>query len=51
MEVVVCASPDETARRAAAAVLERLPSGGDRSPVIGLATGSSPLGLYRELGR
>ena len=51
MEVVVCASPDETARRAAVAVLERLPSGAGRAPVVGLATGSSPLGLYRELGR
>jgi len=49
MEVVVCATPDETARRAARAVLERLPPVG-RAPVIGLATGSSPLGLYRELG-
>ena len=50
MEVVVCSSPEETARRAAVAVLERVPSGGERAPVIGLATGSSPLGLYRELG-
>ncbi|MFL6151939.1 MAG: glucosamine-6-phosphate deaminase [Ornithinibacter sp.] len=51
MEVVVSGSPDETARRAAQAVLERLPSRAEgRAPVIGLATGSSPLGLYRELG-
>ena len=51
MEVVVSATPDDTARRAARAVLERLPAPGGRDPVLGLATGSSPLGLYRELGR
>ena len=50
MEVVVCATPEETARRAASAVLECISFGDDRAPVIGLATGSSPLGLYRELG-
>jgi glucosamine-6-phosphate deaminase len=51
MEVVVCASPDEAARRAARAVLDRWPTSRDSAPVLGLATGSSPLGLYRELGR
>ncbi len=51
MEVVIRPTADEVARRAAQAVLERLPAGRDREPVLGLATGSSPLGLYRELGR
>jgi glucosamine-6-phosphate deaminase len=51
MEVVIRPTADEVARRAAQAVLERLPVGPDREPVLGLATGSSPLGLYRELGR
>lgn len=50
MEVVVCPTPDDAARRAAEAVLAALPTDG-RDPVLGLATGSSPLGLYRELGR
>ncbi len=51
MEVVVSRTPEETARRAATAVLDGLPSGAGRQPVLGLATGSSPLGLYQELGR
>ncbi len=51
MEVLVSAGPEEAARRAAAAVLDGLRAAGDRDPVLGLATGSSPLGLYRELGR
>ncbi len=51
MEVVVSATPEAAARRAAAAVLERLPRGAGREAVLGLATGSSPIGLYRELGR
>ncbi len=50
MEVVVSPTPEDTARAAADAVLAGLPHG-DRDPVLGLATGSSPLGLYRELGR
>jgi glucosamine-6-phosphate deaminase len=50
MEVVVRATPEDAARRAAEAVLAALPTDG-RDAVIGLATGSSPLGLYRELGR
>jgi hypothetical protein len=45
MEVVVRSTPDAVARRAAQAVLDRLPSGGGRAPVIGRGTGSSPLGL------
>jgi glucosamine-6-phosphate deaminase len=51
MEVVVSATPETTARAAADAVLAGLPQGSERPPVLGLATGSSPLGLYRELGR
>lgn len=51
MEVVVGATPEDAARRAAEAVLAALPATADREPVLGLATGSSPLGLYRELGR
>lgn len=51
MEVVVCPTPEATARAAADAVLAGLPRAGEREPVLGLATGSSPLGLYRELGR
>jgi glucosamine-6-phosphate deaminase len=51
MEVLVSADPQGAARRAAGAVLDGLPGAGERAPVIGLATGSSPLGLYRELGR
>lgn len=50
MEVVVSPTPERTAGAAADAVLAGLPAG-DRAPVLGLATGSSPLGLYRELGR
>ena len=52
MEVVVSRTPEEAARRAAAAVLERAAARARAGePVLGLATGSSPLGLYRELGR
>ncbi len=49
MEVVLCASATEAAALAADAV-ERLL---DRKPdaVLGLATGSSPLGVYDELAR
>jgi glucosamine-6-phosphate deaminase len=51
MEVVVSRTVEDTARAAANAVLAGLPHDGGRPPVLGLATGSSPLGLYRELGR
>ena len=51
MEVVVSSTPEDTARAAAEAVLAGLPHDGERTLVLGLATGSSPLGLYRELGR
>ena len=51
MEVVVSRTPEDTARTAADAVLGGLPHDGGRPVVLGLANGSSPLGLYRELGR
>ena len=51
MEVIVSPTPDEAASRAARAVLDGLARVRDRDVVLGLATGSSPLGLYRELGR
>ena len=51
MEVVVSRTLEDTARAAANAVLAGLPHDEGRPPVLGLATGSSPLGLYRELGR
>ena len=56
MQVLVAADGDAVARRAAVEVLAGLPGGARRangpalgSLVLGLATGSSPLGLYREL--
>jgi len=55
MEVIVLPTPAAVARRAAEVVLAGLPidaSGSPRrDPVLGLATGSSPLGLYAELAR
>ena len=50
MEVVVSRTPEETARRADGRP-GRASAGAGRQPVLGLATGSSPLGLYQELGR
>ena len=49
MEVVISATPDEAGRLAADAVSELV----QRSPeaVLGVATGSSPLIIYDELGR
>jgi glucosamine-6-phosphate deaminase len=51
MEILVSPGPEQTATRAAEAVLAGLARAGHHTPVLGLATGSSPLGLYRELGR
>ncbi len=51
MEILVSPGPDETAARAADAVLVGLAGASDRDAVLGLATGSSPIGLYRELAR
>jgi glucosamine-6-phosphate deaminase len=47
VEVLIVPTPDDVAEEAAAMVLAALPS--DGPGVLGLATGSSPLGLYREL--
>ncbi|NYD77588.1 glucosamine-6-phosphate deaminase [Arthrobacter cupressi] len=47
MEIIVAPTPESAASVAAQAVLAGLPAGKD--PVLGLATGSSPLGLYAEL--
>lgn len=47
MEVLIRPDADAAADAAASAVLAGLPAG--RPAVLGLATGSSPLGLYRRL--
>ncbi|WP_205413113.1 glucosamine-6-phosphate deaminase [Austwickia chelonae] len=49
MEVIICQDAEETGHRAADAVEELL----SRKPdaVLGVATGSSPLSVYAELGR
>lgn len=47
MEVLIRADADAVADAAASMVLAALP--GDRPAVLGLATGSSPLGVYRRL--
>ena len=49
MEVVICSSYDELSKLAAEAVAEIVRN--KPNAVIGLATGSSPLGLYKELIR
>lgn len=49
MEVLVVPAPADAARRAAQVVLEGLAAAGRDEPTLGLATGSSPLGLYGEL--
>jgi glucosamine-6-phosphate deaminase len=49
MEVVICSSYDELSKRAGQAVAEVIRN--KPNAVIGLATGSSPLGLYKELIR
>lgn len=52
MRVLIGSTPDEVARIAAENVLAGLAHhGAGADPVLGLATGSSPLGLYRELAR
>jgi glucosamine-6-phosphate deaminase len=51
MEVLVLPTPRDVARRAAEIVVRGLDDAGRNEPVIGLATGSSPLGLYAELAR
>ncbi|MGP9527325.1 glucosamine-6-phosphate deaminase [Glutamicibacter sp. AOP5-A2-18] len=50
MRVLVGESAQEVAKIAASSVLEGLANhGAGRKPVLGLATGSSPLGLYQQL--
>src|SRR6478735_3921879 len=49
MEVLVLPTPAEAARRAAEVVIDGLAAARRPEPVLGLATGSSPLGLYAEL--
>lgn len=49
MEVVILPGPDEVARVAARRIAEAVRRRPDA--VVGLATGSSPLGLYAELAR
>ncbi len=49
MEVLIQPDAAAVARVAARVVIERLRAATTSSPVLGLATGSSPLGLYREL--
>lgn len=49
MEVLVLPTSADVARRAAEVVLEGLAAARGAGPVLGLATGSSPLGLYAEL--
>ncbi|MDH2444254.1 glucosamine-6-phosphate deaminase [Amnibacterium sp. CER49] len=49
MEIVVLPDPDSVARLSAALVADAVR--GKAEPVLGLATGSSPLGTYRELRR
>ena len=49
MEVIVCPSYEEMSRRAAGEVAGLLNT--KPNAVLGLATGSTPLGLYKELIR
>ncbi len=49
MEVVICSTYDELSKKAAEAVAEVIKA--KPNAVLGLATGSSPLGLYAELIR
>ncbi|WP_020141691.1 glucosamine-6-phosphate deaminase [Terracoccus sp. 273MFTsu3.1] len=51
MEVLVLPTPADVARRAAEVVIDGLEAARRDEPVLGLATGSSPLGLYAELAR
>jgi glucosamine-6-phosphate deaminase len=51
MEVLVLPTPADVARRAAEVVIDGLVAPAREEPVLGLATGSSPLGLYAELAR
>ena len=49
MQVIVCDSPEESARLVAAEIVRELAAKPEL--VLGLATGSTPIGVYRELVR
>ncbi|MBI5865013.1 MAG: glucosamine-6-phosphate deaminase [Planctomycetes bacterium] len=49
MEVVICANPKEMAQRSARLIADVLNA--KPNAVLGMATGSTPLGLYQELVR
>lgn len=49
MEILICKDEEQVARVAAQKVAERI--AGNPAPVLGFATGSSPLGLYTNLQR
>ncbi|QXQ11144.1 glucosamine-6-phosphate deaminase [Paeniglutamicibacter sp. Y32M11] len=51
MEVLIAANAEEAATFAAEAVLHGLASRKTGNPVLGVATGSTPLGLYSELAQ
>lgn len=51
MQVIVAGTPQACAANAADAVIQGLARAAGHDAVLGLATGSSPLGLYRELAR
>ncbi|EMQ99335.1 glucosamine-6-phosphate deaminase [Paeniglutamicibacter gangotriensis] len=51
MEVLIAATPEEAAQFAAEAVLEGLQTRTEGHNVLGVATGSTPLGLYGELAK
>lgn len=51
MEVLIAANAEEAARHAATAVLDGLASRTSGRTVLGVATGSTPLGLYGELAK
>ena len=50
MEIIICSDADEVARVAAGKVA-RIAEAVGPAVVIGVATGSSPIGLYNELAR
>lgn len=50
MKVIICATPDDVGRLAAARIANICGAAGPE-PVLGVATGSSPLSTYSELAR
>ena len=49
MDVIICANPEAVGREAGARVARVLER--SSAPVMGVATGSSPLGIYENLAR